>query len=59
MKVALRALGFEPSAKELRRQISELNKPSHGGGHGGGKESGSGMNRDKDDGKITLDFKDF
>lgn len=50
LKVALRALGFEPTSKELKKQISDLNKPAHS------KESG---NKDKDDGKITLDFKDF
>ena len=55
LKVALRALGFHPSANELKRQINELNKPS-GGGHGHQKE---GNNRDKEEGKITLDFKDF
>lgn len=50
LKVALRALGFEPSAKELKKQISDLNKPAHA------KEAGQ---KDKDEGKITLDFKDF
>ena len=50
LKVALRALGFEPTSRELKTQISALNKPAQS------KESG---NKDKDDGKITLDYKDF
>ena len=50
LKVALRALGFEPTAKELKKQISDLNKPTHN------KETGS---KDQNDGKITLDYKDF
>lgn len=50
LKVALRALGFEPTSKELKRHISELSKPSQS------KESNS---RDKDDGRVTLDYKDF
>ena len=48
LKVALRALGFEPAKAEIKRLINELNTPAH---HREG---------DKDkDGQVKIDFKDF
>ena len=48
LKVALRALGFEPAKAEIKRLINELNKPAQ---HREG---------DKDkDGQIKIEFKDF
>ena len=50
LKVALRALGFEPAKEEIKRLISELNN----NGVGGARE------REKDkDGQVTIDFNDF
>ena len=48
LKVALRALGFEPAKAEIKRLINELNKPA--------------QNREvnkEGDGQIKIDFKDF
>lgn len=52
LKVALRALGFEPAKEEIKRLISELNNNNAGGG--GNRE------REKDkEGQVTIDFNDF
>ena len=46
LKVALRALGFEPAKEEIKRLISELNN--------------TGRDKDKDkEGEVTIDFNDF
>lgn len=52
LKVALRALGFEPAKEEIKRLISELN--NNGVGGAGQRE------REKDkEGQVTIDFNDF
>jgi len=51
LKVALRALGFEPAKEEIKRLISEQNNNGMGGG---------AREREKDkDGQVTIDFNDF
>jgi centrin-1 len=48
LKVALRALGFEPAKEEIKRLISDLNNNS------------SNRDREKDkEGQVTIDFNDF
>ena len=48
LKVALRALGFEPAKEEIKRLISDLNN------------SNSNRDREKDkEGQVTIDFNDF
>jgi centrin-1 len=48
LKVALRALGFEPAKEEIKRLISELNNNS------------ANRDREKDkEGSVTIDFNDF
>ena len=50
LKVALRALGFEPAKEEIKRLISDLNNNNATGG----------ANREKDkEGQVTIDFNDF
>ena len=47
LKVALRALGFEPAKEEIKRLISDLN-------------GGSAQSREKDkEGTVSIDFNDF
>lgn len=49
LKVALRALGFEPAKNEIKNLIKQLNKPML-----------SRDQRDKEEeGKVTIDFQDF
>ena len=49
LKVALRALGFEPAKNEIKNLIKKLNKPVQ-----------SRDQRDKEEeGKVTIDFQDF
>lgn len=51
LKVALRALGFEPAKEEIKRLISDLNNNGTSGGN---------RDREKDkDGQVTIDFNDF
>ena len=48
LKVALRALGFEPAKEEIKRLISDLNN------------NNSNRDREKDkEGQVTIDFNDF
>ena len=48
LKVALRALGFEPAKEEIKRLISDLNN------------NNTGRDREKDkEGQVTIDFNDF
>lgn len=48
LKVALRALGFEPAKEEIKRLISDLNN------------NNTSRDREKDkDGQVTIDFNDF
>lgn len=48
LKVALRALGFEPAKEEIKRLISDLNNNS------------ANRDRDKDkEGQVMIDFNDF
>lgn len=48
LKVALRALGFEPAKEEIKRLISDLNN------------SNANRDREKDkEGQVTIDFNDF
>ena len=48
LKVALRALGFEPAKEEIKRLISDLNNSS------------SNRDREKNqEGQVTIDFNDF
>ena len=56
LKVALRALGFEPSKEEIKKLISDLNNSNVGGGAGGGQKEHS--QKDKD-GQVTIDYNDF
>ena len=50
LKVALRALGFEPQKEEINRLITDLNN-SH---------AGRDRDREKDkEGQVTIDFNDF
>lgn len=49
LKVALRALGFEPAKQEIKRLINGLNKPIQ-------------QTRDHDrekEGSVTIDYQDF
>ena len=51
LKVALRALGFEPQKEEIKRLISDLNNTNN-----------SNKDREKEktkDGEVTIDFNDF
>ena len=50
LKVALRALGFEPAKTEIKRLINGLKKPT--------PQPMGGIDRDKE-GTITVDFNDF
>ena len=51
LKVALRALGFEPAKEEIKKLISDLNNNAQGAG---------GRERDRDkDGQVAIDFNDF
>lgn len=51
LKVALRALGFEPAKEEIKTLISDLNNNNAGGGN---------REREKDkEGQVTIDFNDF
>ena len=51
LKVALRALGFEPAKEEIKTLISDLNNNSAGAGN---------REREKDkEGQVTIDFNDF
>jgi centrin-1 len=46
LKVALRALGFEPAKEEIKQLISDL--------------TGANTGKEKDkDGQVTVDFNDF
>ena len=48
LKVALRALGFEPAKEEIKKLISDLNNSS------------ANRDREKDkEGQVTIDFNDF
>lgn len=48
LKVALRALGFEPAKEEIKRLISDLNN------------NNTNRDREKDkEGQVTIDFNDF
>ncbi len=48
LKVALRALGFEPAKEEIKRLISDLNN------------NNANRDREKDkEGQVTIDFNDF
>jgi len=48
LKVALRALGFEPAKEEIKKLISDLNNTS------------AHRDRDKEkEGQVTIDFTDF
>ena len=50
LKVALRALGFEPQKEEIKTLISDLNN----------NNKGRDIERDKDkEGHVTIDFNDF
>lgn len=49
LKVALRALGFEPAKQEIKRLINSLNKPV---------QQTREFDKDKD-GSVTVDFQDF
>ena len=49
LKVALRALGFEPAKTEIKRLINGLNKPVQATSH---------IDREKE-GTVTVDFNDF
>ncbi len=50
LKVALRALGFEPAKEEIKRLISDLNNSSQA----------SGRDREKDkEGQVSIDYNDF
>ena len=50
LKVALRALGFEPAKEEIKRLISDLNNGS----------SAQNRDREKDkEGQVSIDFNDF
>ena len=50
LKVALRALGFEPAKEEIKRLISDLNNGS----------TAAGRDREKDkEGQVSIDFNDF
>lgn len=50
LKVALRALGFEPAKEEIKRLISELNNGN----------SSNNRDREKDkEGQVSIDFNDF
>ena len=50
LKVALRALGFEPAKEEIKRLISDLNNGS----------SAANRDREKDkEGQVSIDFNDF
>ncbi len=50
LKVALRALGFEPAKEEIKRLISDLNNGS----------AASNRDREKDkEGQVSIDFNDF
>lgn len=49
LKVALRALGFEPAKEEIKRLISDLNNNNN-----------ANRDREKDkEGQVTIDFNDF
>ena len=48
LKVALRALGFEPAKEEIKKLISDLNN------------NNANRDREKDkEGQVTIDFNDF
>jgi centrin-1 len=47
LKVALRALGFEPAKEEIKRLVSDLDA------------NGTGKEKDKDGGQVTIDFNAF
>ena len=50
LKVALRALGFEPQREEIKTLISDLNN----------NQAGRDRDREKEkDGNVTIDFNDF
>ena len=50
LKVALRALGFEPQKEEINRLITDLNN----------NHAGRDRDREKDkEGQVTIDFNDF
>jgi centrin-1 len=50
LKVALRALGFEPAKEEIKRLISDLNNGA----------SAQNRDREKDkEGQVSIDFNDF
>ena len=50
MKVALRALGFEPQREEIKTLISDLNS----------NQAGRDRDREKEkDGHVSIDFNDF
>jgi centrin-1 len=50
LKVALRALGFEPAKEEIKRLISDLNNGS----------AAQNRDREKDkEGQVSIDFNDF
>ena len=49
LKVALRALGFEPAKTEIKRLINGLNKP---------KSETKETDKEKE-GSITVDYQDF
>ena len=50
LKVALRALGFEPQKEEIKRLISDLNNTN----------SNRDRDREKDkEGQVTIDYNDF
>ena len=48
LKVALRALGFEPAKEEIKRLISDLNNGP----------AASSREKDKE-GQVSIDFNDF
>lgn len=50
LKVALRALGFEPAKEEIKRLISDLNN--------GNQAAGRDREKDKE-GQVSIDFNDF
>ena len=50
LKVALRALGFEPQKEEIKRLISDLNNNNAGRDRDGQKDK---------EGQVTIDFNDF
>ena len=47
MKVALRALGFEPPKEEIKRLVGDLDS------------SQANKDKEKEGGQVTIDFNDF